>query len=240
MFGATLRPAMMYHAARLLNDHRLINQPDGFTPEDALARHVAAREWLLAELAKKSDLATVVVTHHAPSLEGVHPKYRDDNVACAFASDLEDVIEAYWPALWIHGHTHHCADYMIAHTRVLANQLGYPHERASGKFDPSLVVDPCAGPGPMTIRPVIAPLAPVALERSDQRTGDDIYLVEDREALELVRHHFKLDRLVCSVCRDRQRAVIGVLTGSGRLTDDAFLPMPYCAECWNAIPEAQP
>jgi len=146
LFGRALRPEAMERAARSLNDHRLINRPEGFTPAEALERHEAARAWLEAELASKWDGATVVVTHHAPSALGTHAKFRDDHLTGAFVSDLEEMMLTYSPALWVHGHTHHCVRYDVGRTHVVANQLGYPHEAATGKFDPCLVLE-SAGAG---------------------------------------------------------------------------------------------
>jgi predicted phosphodiesterase len=140
-FGREHRPDAMDKAARFLNDHRLINGPDGFTPGDALERHERGRAWLEAKLATKWEGPTVVVTHHAPSLLGTDARFRNDYLTGAFVSDLEEIIEKYSPTTWIHGHTHHCVQYVVGKTRLVANQMGYPHEPATGQFDPGLVVD---------------------------------------------------------------------------------------------------
>lgn len=140
-FGRDHRPDAMDKAARFLNDHRLINRPHGFSPADALEHHERGRAWLETKLATKCDGPTVVVSHHAPSLVGTDVRFRKDYLTAAFVSDLEDLIEAYSPTLWIHGHTHHCAQYLVGRTQVTANQKGYPHEPATGHFDPRLVVD---------------------------------------------------------------------------------------------------
>jgi hypothetical protein len=42
--------------------------------------------------------------------------------------------------LWIHGHTHHCVDFVQNKTRILSNQRGYPDERMPG-FNPNLVLE---------------------------------------------------------------------------------------------------
>lgn len=140
-FGRDHRSDAMDKAARCLNDHRLINRPDGFTPGDALERHERGRAWLEAKLATKWDGPTVVVSHHAPSLLGTDAKFQNDYLTGAFVSDLEEIIRRYSPAIWIHGHTHHCVHYIVGKTRLIANQMGYPHEPATGQFDSRLVVD---------------------------------------------------------------------------------------------------
>jgi Icc-related predicted phosphoesterase len=141
VFGRAHRPDAMDKAARFLNDHQLINRPYGFSPADALEHHERGRAWLERKLATKWDGPTVVVSHHAPSLVGTDTRFRKDYLTAAFVSDLEELIETYSPALWIHGHTHHCAQYLVGRTRVAANQKGYPHEPATGQFEARLVVD---------------------------------------------------------------------------------------------------
>jgi predicted phosphodiesterase len=140
-FGREHRPEAMDQAARLLNDHRLINRPYGFTPANALECHERGRAWLERKLATKSDGPTVVVSHHAPSLLCTDAKFRNDYLTGAFVSDLEELINRYSPTIWIHGHTHYCVQDIVGKTRLVANQMGYPHEPATGQFDPRLVVD---------------------------------------------------------------------------------------------------
>jgi Icc-related predicted phosphoesterase len=140
-FGRDHRLEAMDQAARFLNDHRLINRPHGFTPTDALECHERGRAWLEGKLATTWDGPTVVVSHHAPSLLGTDAKFRNDYLTGAFVSDLEELINRYSPTIWIHGHTHHCVREIVGKTRLVANQMGYPHEPATGQFDPDLVVE---------------------------------------------------------------------------------------------------
>lgn len=58
-----------------------------------------------------------------------------------FASNLEDLIEAHQPALWLHGHTHGSCDYRIGGTRVVCNPRGYHPHALNPKFDPGLVIE---------------------------------------------------------------------------------------------------
>lgn len=117
----------MHTARAALNDHRLIqtdNRP--FSPQDALACHQASIAWLEAQLSLPFDGKTVVVTHHAPHFKSVHPRFANDFLTAAFASDLSALIERHQPELWCHGHMHDSSDYMLGNTRVLANPRGYP------------------------------------------------------------------------------------------------------------------
>lgn len=69
----------------------------------------------------------VVITHHLPTFKSVAPQYRD---ACNafFVCDIESMMRAASPRLWIHGHTHASLDYQLEETRVVCNPFGYPHE----------------------------------------------------------------------------------------------------------------
>ena len=76
-------------AEEAINDHRRIRCENGpFRPERALAEHEQARSWLAEELSKPYEGRTVVVTHHGPHPNSVHPRYEGSPVNPAFNSDL--------------------------------------------------------------------------------------------------------------------------------------------------------
>jgi hypothetical protein len=146
----------MLDAANGMNDHRLIlaapdNRVRRFSPYHARERHRRERAYIEAALATPFDGATVVVTHHLPSISSVPDRFALDDLTPAFASDLQDLILTYQPSLWIHGHTHDSFDYCIGETRIICNPHGYDHER-NRDYDPQLVVDvqprPAPAPGP--------------------------------------------------------------------------------------------
>jgi len=128
-----------------INDFRLIRHREGvaFLPSHAAAEFELATEFLRRELATESTLPTVVVTHHAPSARSIHARFATDPVSGAFASDLDDLVEASGASLWIHGHMHDSFDYVIGQTRVVCNPRGYPHGARfeNSKFDPALVIE---------------------------------------------------------------------------------------------------
>ena len=142
-FGIAGDPAgSMDASSARMNDYRKIRVSPRyrrFRPSDGAMRYSASLRWLEAEVVK-DPARTVVVTHHAPSIRSLNPTFSSDPVNGAYASDLEGFIARTQPALWIHGHTHFCVDYMIDNTRVVSNQRGYPHMPVPG-FDPGLVLD---------------------------------------------------------------------------------------------------
>jgi len=134
----------MYWAARRISDHRLISDGKGsWSPERALEEHQTSCAWLSEQLARSTEHAKVVVTHHAPSRRSVQPRYRDDLLTAAFASDLDDLVAK--STLWVHGHLHASADYRLGDCRVVANPRGYVGIREDREFKPGLVVEIGAG-----------------------------------------------------------------------------------------------
>ena len=112
---------------------------DAVTPEDTLAVHRESICWLESVLLQEHDGPTVVVTHNAPSPQSLSTFHAEDPLSAAFICNLEPLIHASQPELWIHGHTHFNIDYNIGRTRVLANQKGYPKEGVKD-YDASLTV----------------------------------------------------------------------------------------------------
>jgi len=148
LFGPVNRQAAMRAAGDGLNDHRLITwrkQPWlRFRPEEALLLHTNSKGFLSTTLSTPFDGPTVVVSHHAPHWRSVHPRYRSDLLTAAFVSDLSDLMTAYQPSLWIHGHVHSSFDYHVddenkESTRVVCNPRGYGDENP--QFDPALIVE---------------------------------------------------------------------------------------------------
>ncbi|WP_417426706.1 metallophosphoesterase [Hoeflea sp.] len=145
LFGRHWRDLAMRRVKVAMNDYSQINfrkQPyAGLRPIHTYRNHVKSRQFLEHTIDRHQEKKIVVVTHHAPSMKSVEEKYRDDIVTTAFASDLEALIVAAEPALWVHGHVHHQVDYVLAKTRVVANPRGYPGEISFGAFDPALLVE---------------------------------------------------------------------------------------------------
>jgi len=132
----------MQQARQQMTDFFIIqNNGQRFTPEDAIRLHAASREWLSAMLAEPFAGKTVVVTHHAPSSQSVHPRYANDLLTPAFASNLENLMDGDRPTLWVHGHMHDAFDYEVYGTRVVCNPRGYTPNALNADFQPDLVME---------------------------------------------------------------------------------------------------
>lgn len=101
LFGGDRQAEAMAVAEETMADYaKIIVAKDGPTkvklaPRDTLRFHERARDWLTRELAKPHDGPTVVVTHHAPSIHSIAPRFCDDLVSAAYASNLEPLIEEF-------------------------------------------------------------------------------------------------------------------------------------------------
>lgn len=119
---------------RLLSDFSMI---DGFEPW--VYDQAVAFEKILATKVEEDD---VVLTHHLPAPESIDPRHAGSALNAFFLCDMAAHIRDRQPKLWIHGHTHHRADYRIGRTRVVCNPLDYPSElRSLREFDPRFRID---------------------------------------------------------------------------------------------------
>jgi Icc-related predicted phosphoesterase len=143
IFGEANQAAVMNACAKAMNDHRLIGWQKKpwlrFRPQEAALLHHQSKAYLEGVLATPFEGPTVVVSHTAVHWNSVHPKYRSDPVTGAFVSDLSELIEAYQPTIWVHGHVHNSSDYLIGRTGVLCNPHGYGSENPD--FNDALVVE---------------------------------------------------------------------------------------------------
>ena len=139
IFGAgENRDYAMAMASRGISDFRAIRYGKAhFAPSDAARIFEESVTWLQRRLDAHHAGPTVVVTHHAPHRQSIHPRFANDILTAAFVNDLDRMMGK--AVLWVHGHTHDRFDYNVRGTRVVCNPRGYfVFERTA--FDPSLVV----------------------------------------------------------------------------------------------------
>ena len=120
----------MMEASQCLNDYKTIRIGSNYrkmNPDDTLKFHKKSKLFLQQKLEEFKDTKTWVLTHHGPSYQSVHPKYRSAGIANgAYVSDLDDLIlDNPQIKYWSHGHTHESFDYMIGDCRVVCNPRGY-------------------------------------------------------------------------------------------------------------------
>ena len=148
LYGVECAFAFKELAQHSMSDFHVIGHKGRtFTPEESARRHAADLRFIDRELrhAQEAGETAVVITHHAPTGQSVHPRFFGSNLNPAFASDLERMIATYQPALWIHGHMHNSVDLRLGETRVLANPGAYSPEENT-EYDPALCVTVATDP----------------------------------------------------------------------------------------------
>lgn len=133
----------MYAAQKGMNDYRKIRLVSGgyrrIWPSDLRTVHLRHLSWLQEKLADGFAGETTIVTHHAPHPGAIpHP---DADLACAYASDLSEMIEECRPRRWLYGHTHTAADFVVSGCEIANVSVGYPGETDLSVAQPQLVFD---------------------------------------------------------------------------------------------------
>lgn len=123
-------------AKAFLPDYKLIRyRGKQFTPKMSVALHEENVDWLVRMLNTPFDGKTVVVTHHAPHPQSIHPRFALSPINAAFVSDLSALMGK--ADVWVHGHMHDSFDYTIhqdgGQTRVLVNPRGYVRKKGKAR-----------------------------------------------------------------------------------------------------------
>jgi Calcineurin-like phosphoesterase len=126
---------------------RVMNSTQGGAPFDAAAvrrEALACRAWLAEELPQRGAWdATVAITHFAPSLRSIDPRYGKANGSASFCNADDDLLQH--AALWLHGHLHCRHDYVVAHadgrrTRVASQARGLADKREPDGYDAAKLI----------------------------------------------------------------------------------------------------
>ena len=147
LLGDVAKGTAMVGARNLMRDFSRIRIDDAtnvlFTPEDSTALYERHAEWLDRRLDVRQQGPTVVITHHAPSRQSIHPRYADSLLNACFVSDAEYLFRDGRAQLWIHGHTHDSFDYTLRGTRVICNPRGYAKAGVNENpfFDADLLIE---------------------------------------------------------------------------------------------------
>jgi hypothetical protein len=120
----------MMEARQCTNDYKVIRITPKYRkmqPEDTYRFHNESRHYLETKLEELKNEKIWVLTHHAPSYQSVHEKYRRGGITNgAYVSNLDGLIlDNPQIKYWSHGHTHNSFDYQIGDCRVICNPRGY-------------------------------------------------------------------------------------------------------------------
>ncbi len=127
-------PLTMHAIEGMMNDFRIIrNDARNYACMSALdvaIRHDKTLAYIEHIVHVHKNKKCVVVGHHSPSFQSVHPTYAHETLMNGgYHSDLSEfILDHPQIVLWTHGHTHHPFDYMIGETRVVCNPRGYEND----------------------------------------------------------------------------------------------------------------
>ena len=142
-------PLTMHAIEGMMNDFRIIrNDKRNYAAMSALdvaVRHDKTLAYIKLIVQEHKDKKCVVVGHHSPSFQSVHPSYAHETLMNGgYHSDLSEFIMDHPQIkLWTHGHTHHPFDYMIGETRIVCNPRGYENDGYSEDtgWDPTKILE---------------------------------------------------------------------------------------------------
>jgi len=136
----------MMEASQCLNDYKVIRIGSNYrklNPDDTLKFHKKSKLFLQQKLEEFHDQKIWILTHHGPSYQSVHPKYRSAGIANgAYVSDLDDLILNNPQIKYFsHGHTHESMNYFIGDCQVICNPRGYFPSQMNPDFDPNFEIE---------------------------------------------------------------------------------------------------
>ena len=142
-------PLTMHAIEGMMNDFRIIrNDARNYACMSALdvaIRHDKTLGYIKLIVEEHRDKTCVVVGHHSPSFQSVHPTYAHETLMNGgYHSDLSEFIMDHPQIkLWTHGHTHHPFDYTIGETRIVCNPRGYENDGYSEDtgWDPTKILE---------------------------------------------------------------------------------------------------
>ena len=142
-------PLTMHAIEGMMNDFRIIrNDKRNYAAMSALdvaVRHDKTLAYIKLIVQEHKDKKCVVVGHHSPSFQSVHPSYAHETLMNGgYHSDLSEfILDHPQIKLWTHGHTHHPFDYMIGETRIVCNPRGYENDGYSENtgWDPTKILE---------------------------------------------------------------------------------------------------
>jgi len=97
------------------------------------------QDWLRSALAESFDGPTVVVTHFAPTLHSMDPRYGMSPGTAGFCNGLDELLPL--ADFWLHGHLHCPTDVQVGRCRIVANPLGYHDKNEQTAFVPMRCIE---------------------------------------------------------------------------------------------------
>jgi predicted phosphodiesterase len=120
---------IMNDYSRIFIDDNNTNSINKVTVEELNKIHREHTNFIYNKCTKNSKIGIkkIVITHHMPSTKMINIKYINDDINCAFTSDILHTIPTK-PDVWICGHSHSVYDDIVDDVHCVMNPIGYPNE----------------------------------------------------------------------------------------------------------------
>lgn len=134
-----------YKMKQSMNDYNYIfvkeqHYKTGITPKQTTELHKNNVQWLKNKLEEHKDKQIIIMTHHMPSFQMIHEKYKGSDINYGFASNLDYLMEQNDNIkFWLCGHTHFNVQTKINNCECIANPYGYPGENK--QYDKKKFID---------------------------------------------------------------------------------------------------
>jgi predicted phosphodiesterase len=122
-----------------LRKNSTLKQGEPVLAEGIREMSLSAQTWLRQTLSEPFEGSTVVVTHFAPTLQSVDPRYGLMPGTAGFCNSHDDLLPL--AQVWMHGHLHCPHDYHHRGCRVVANPRGYASKGEQATFHDDFVIE---------------------------------------------------------------------------------------------------
>lgn len=134
-------------ANHYLSKNTTLSQGQPMLADSIRELSLECQTWLRAALLTPFEGTTVAVTHFAPTLDSVDPRYGHQPGTAGFCNAMDDLLP--YAQIWMHGHLHCANNYTVRGTRgghefackVVANPMGYLRKGEQKAFIEGFVVD---------------------------------------------------------------------------------------------------
>lgn len=142
-FWSDIAPQNYIDVQLRLSDFAAIRNGDKrFTPQHYNQLHQQDIKFIKDQIEKSTAPKKMVITHHAPTFLNYPPKYKNDILNCAFATEYFNFIESSAIDYWQYGHHHiNTPAFKIGNTTLITNQLGYIKYKENKGFKKDAIIE---------------------------------------------------------------------------------------------------
>lgn len=146
ILGSTLWTAGNTKIKPRMNDYNYIkyDKKNLLTTQHTYDMHQTAVNWISSEINENKDKQIIILSHHAPLLEGIsNSAHAGDECKIFYGTDLSHLMGD--PVkVWAFGHTHYNTEFSHKGTKIVTNAMGYSTESLNYKPDCVIYIEKCS------------------------------------------------------------------------------------------------